>query len=123
MLTGCMGGGLDIAESFKVDRTVKTGSLPKDQSTDNVSDQVTVRNAVTSADLSMVGKQPIPWANTTSGSAGVINAVTEKRDPDGTVCRDFSTTRHSYGGIANFNGQTCLLPNGEWHMLSFAPQG
>lgn len=118
-LSGCM-SSLDLAGSGSVDTNVSTGSVPAGRSSDTVSDEVTVRNAVSSADVQRVGSAPIAWANTASGSAGVINNIAESHD-NGTVCRDFTTTRHSYEGIAQFEGRTCLLQTGEWHLMRFLP--
>lgn len=118
-LSGCM-SGLDIAGGAPVDKSVSTGSVPSARSSDTISDEVTVRNAVSSADVQRIGSAPIAWANRSSGSAGVINNIAETHD-NGTVCRDFTTTRHSYQGIAQFEGRTCLLQTGEWHLMRFLP--
>ncbi|QRM56840.1 hypothetical protein F3Y30_08365 [Sinorhizobium sp. BG8] len=117
-----MGTGLDLASSMKVDKVVKTGSVPG-FAKDNASDESTVRNAVTSTDLSRNGGNPISWANTASGSAGVISSIAETHEETGRVCRDFTTTRHSYQGIAKFAGRTCTTNNGDWMLLSFDRQG
>ncbi|URK88338.1 hypothetical protein LP421_13795 [Rhizobium sp. RCAM05350] len=116
-LSGCL-GGLDFAGSPDVDRTVVTSSVPLVRNDEDNSDAITVRNAVSSADISTVGGNPIPWANSTSGSAGVISSISEEK-VNGTTCRRFTTTRHSYQGIAKFDGNTCLLGNGEWYLTSF----
>lgn len=89
---------------------------------DSVSDEVTVRNAVSSADISKPGPVVIPWANTSTGSAGVINAITEENNGS-YVCRVFTTTRHSYRGISNFGGKACLVGSGEWQMINFKEIG
>lgn len=118
-LTGCVGGGMDFLSSAKVDRTVSTGTVPQAAvTTDTVSDEATVRNAVTSADLTKLNGQPLPWANASTGSAGVIDTIVENSDA-GQICRQFRTTRHSYEGIANFYGKTCLVSAGNWQLLSF----
>ena len=119
-LSGCMGAGLDLAGSTGVDKTVSTGSIPA-RGGESFSDAVTVRNAVSSADVERVAGNPIPWANSNSGSAGVISSI-EEEQTNGTVCRRFTTTRHSYKGIAKFDGNACMLGNGEWHLTSFAPR-
>ena len=117
-LSGCMSAGLDLAGSADVDRTLSTGSVPLVKNDENNADAITVRNAVSSADMDKVAGQPIPWANSTSGSAGVISSIAEEKI-NGTTCRRFTTTRHSYQGIAKFDGNTCLLGNGQWHLTSF----
>ncbi|MDL2401093.1 RT0821/Lpp0805 family surface protein [Rhizobium mayense] len=122
-LGGCVGGGMDTLSSAKVDRSVSTGTVPTAPVTaDSVSDETTVRNAVTSADLNKLNGQPVPWANASTGSAGVIDTIVEN-NASGQVCRQFRTTRHSYDGIANFFGKTCLLSDGEWQLLSFQQAG
>ncbi|MDX3925547.1 MAG: RT0821/Lpp0805 family surface protein [Shinella sp.] len=121
LLSGCMGGGLDFASDMTVDKAVKTGSVPGAR--DRLSDEITVKNAVSSTDLSRNAGTPVPWANTASGSAGVINQIAESHDPEGRTCRDFVTTRHSYQGIANFSGRTCLTRDGEWLLTAFDRQG
>jgi hypothetical protein len=122
-LTGCFGSGTDMMSSVKIDRSVATGTIPQRPVTnDTVSDEATVSNAVTSADLAKLNGQPVPWANASTGSAGVIDTIVEQ-DNSGEVCRQFRTTRHAYDGIANFYGKTCLLGAGNWQLLSFQQDG
>ncbi|WEX78241.1 RT0821/Lpp0805 family surface protein [Sinorhizobium numidicum] len=122
VLPGCMGTGLDLFGSSGVDRSLSTGTVPVAKTSDGLSDAVAVRNAVTSADISQSGTNAIPWANARSGSAGVISSIQEDR-ASGMLCRRFTTTRHSYEGIAKFDGSTCQLGNGEWYLTSFGPRG
>ncbi|WP_244509836.1 MULTISPECIES: RT0821/Lpp0805 family surface protein [Rhizobium] len=122
-LGGCVGGGMDYLSSAKVDRSVSTGTVPTAPvTTDSISDETTVRNAVTSADLQKLNGQTIPWANASTGSAGVIDTIVESNG-SGVVCRQFRTTRHSYEGIASFSGRTCLVGQGIWQLLSFQQAG
>lgn len=122
-LSGCTTGGMDLFSSAKVDKSVTTGAVSKTPpASDTVSDEVTVRNAVTSADLSKLKGQPLAWANASTGSAGVIDTIVEN-NATGQVCRQFRTTRHAYDGIANFYGKTCLVGDNEWQVLAFQPQG
>lgn len=118
LLSGCM-GGLDLFDD-KVD-TVRTSAVAT--SAERLTDEITVRNAVSSADLAHTAGSPIPWANSASGSAGVISTIAENRDMAGRTCRDFVTTKHSYQGIANYSGRTCLGSSGEWLLLAFDLQG
>ncbi|MDV4180119.1 RT0821/Lpp0805 family surface protein [Rhizobium brockwellii] len=121
-LSGCVGGGMDFLSDAKVDRSVATGTVPQTPpSTDTLSDEMTVRNAVTSADVQRLEGQPLPWANASTGSAGVIDTIVENNE-SGQVCRQFRTTRHSYVGIAKFYGKTCLVGGGNWQLLSFQPE-
>lgn len=122
-LSGCMAGGMDFLSETKVDRSVATGTVPQEApSTDTLSDELTVRNAVTSADIQGLEGQPLPWANASTGSAGVIETIVENNE-GGQVCRQFRTTRHSYVGIAKFLGKTCLVGSGNWQLLSFQQEG
>ncbi|MCP8895027.1 hypothetical protein KYK29_08805 [Shinella daejeonensis] len=121
MLSGCM-GSLDLFSPGDVDTSVKTSSV-RPAGTESASDEATIRNAVSSADLDRAAGNPVPWANSTSGSAGVIDAITESKDDTGRLCRDFLTTRHSYQGIAYFRGKTCVGKTGEWLLLNLTRQG
>lgn len=112
---------LDLFGGAKVDRSVSTGAVPTAASTNTLSDEATVRNAVTSADLAKIGQAPLPWANAATGSAGVVSTIREARN-QGHVCREFTTTRHSYEGIAMFSGQACLTGSGDWLLTAFNRQ-
>jgi len=121
-LTGCVGMSMDLLGSAKVDRSVSTGTVANAAPVNDVSDEATVRNAVTSADLSKLNGQPLPWANASTGSAGVIDTIVENVS-SGEVCRQFRTSRHAYDGIATFSGKTCLSNGGSWELLSFQQNG
>lgn len=122
ILSGCM-SGLDLFSSeSNVDKTVRTSTV-SNGNTDRLTDEITVRNAVSSADLAHAGGSPIPWANSASGSAGVISSIAENHDNAGRTCRDFVTTKHSYQGIASFTGRTCMGNAGEWMLLAFDREG
>lgn len=114
-LSGCM--GMDMFGG-DVDRSIATSTVANQKSPETVSDEMTVSNAVTSADVTKLAGKPLPWANASTGSAGVITAIAEQTGGSN-VCRTFQTTRHSYRGIANFSGQTCLRDDGRWQLLSF----
>src|SRR5690606_33974340 len=110
-----------LGSASKVDRSIATGTVPRTGSETTLSDETTVRNAVTSIDLMKLGNTPVPWANAATGSAGVVSAIREERKPGG-VCRDFTTTRHSYECIAMFSGQACLTGGGDWLLTAFDRQ-
>nr|WP_255696162.1 RT0821/Lpp0805 family surface protein [Shinella sp. NM-101] len=115
--------GLDLFSSdSNVDKTVRTSTVSNGNA-DRLTDEITVRNAVSSADLTRTAGGPIPWANSASGSAGVISRIAENQDSVGRPCRDFVTTKHSYQGIASFTGRTCMGNTGEWMLLAFDRQG
>ncbi|MBP1842408.1 hypothetical protein J2046_000652 [Rhizobium petrolearium] len=122
-LAGCT-SSLDLfGSSEKIDRTIATGTVPgtAQHTGAALSDEATVRNAVTSADLAKLGEASVPWANTATGSAGVVSQIREARNA-GHICRDFMTTRHSYEGIAMFSGQACLTGSGDWMLTAFDRQ-
>jgi hypothetical protein len=122
-LTGCVSGSMDVLSAVKVDRTGTTDTVPQSPvTTDSISDETTVRDAVSSVDLTIAQGRPQPWANAATGSAGVIDTIVENTNSGG-VCRQFHTTRHAYDGVSNYYGKTCLLSNGNWQLLSFHPFG
>jgi|EndMetStandDraft_4_1072995.scaffolds.fasta_scaffold241306_2 hypothetical protein len=124
LLTGCMSDGLGVPGFNSTDKKLTTSAVQTNYQApaDTISDESTVRNAVSSADISKPGPVTIPWANTSTGSAGVINSMTEENNGS-YVCRVFTTTRHSYRGISNFGGKACLVGSGEWQMISFKEIG
>lgn len=115
-LSGCV--SLDMFGEDTADRSLSTGSVNAPRQNTPMSDDVTVRNAVSSADLTRLKDDTLPWANAATGSAGVVSKISEN-NKDGITCRDFSTTRHSYNGIANYYGQTCRNSTGQWLMTRF----
>ncbi len=121
-LSGCASDGLDLFGSAKPDRSVSTAAVAPSKTPDTMSDEMTVSNAVSSADVAKIGNNPIPWANASTGSAGVITTVADENQ-NGVRCRQFRTTRHSYMGIAKFFGRTCLEGNGNWKLMSFQEEG
>lgn len=105
----------------KADSSVTTSAITPKKSAETMSDETTVRNAVTSADLSRLGAASLPWANASTGSAGVVTSISENR-VNGAVCRSFVTSRHAFDGIANFTGDACLDSGGEWKLMRFIRQ-
>ncbi|TJV09403.1 MAG: hypothetical protein E5Y18_24260, partial [Mesorhizobium sp.] len=78
-LAACGAGGFSL-EQAEVDRTILTSStpasaMPIDQ--DRASDQATIRNAVSSADIQELAGQAVPWANSDTGSRGSITELAE----------------------------------------------
>jgi hypothetical protein len=120
LLASCMGLGMDGADGADTKITTSSVDNPTTRApADTVSDEATIRNAVTSADLSRMSQSvTIPWANTTTGSAGVINSIREENNGS-YVCRTFITTRHSYRGISNYGGKACLVGSGDWQIIAF----
>ncbi|TIN10593.1 RT0821/Lpp0805 family surface protein [Mesorhizobium sp.] len=119
-LAACGAGGFSL-EQAEVDRTILTSSTPAsalliDQ--DRASDQATIRNAVSSADIQELGGQAVPWANSDTGSRGSITELAESRD-NGQLCRRFTASRESFDGVALFKGEVCLAGAGGWQMQDF----
>ncbi|MER8486126.1 RT0821/Lpp0805 family surface protein [Mesorhizobium sp. M1322] len=119
-LAGCGAGGFSL-EQAEVDRTILTSSTPVAASPidqDRASDQATIRNAVSSADIQELGGQAVPWANSDTGSRGSITELAESRD-NGQLCRHFTASRESFEGVALFKGEVCLAGAGAWRMQDF----
>ncbi|MDH7800054.1 MULTISPECIES: RT0821/Lpp0805 family surface protein [unclassified Rhizobium] len=116
VLSGCV--SLDLFGGDKIDRSLSTASVPNQSSNGPQTDDATIRNAVTSADLTKLAEQPLPWANAATGSAGVVTTIREDKS-SGFVCRDFKTTRHSFEGVASYTGQACMSETGEWLLTRF----
>jgi surface antigen len=116
---GCMGTGFGLSDN--VDAGLTTQSTPATARQPADSDETTIRNAVSSADLGRLNGEPLPWANTDTGSAGVVTGITQTQTGNVT-CRDFTSTSHSFKGISKFRGTTCLTSSGEWKIVSFAKQ-
>jgi len=119
-LAGCGVGGFSL-DKADVDRSIVTGSTSTAVNTvdaDRDSDQMTIRNAVSSADIHELGGQAVPWANSGTGSRGSITELTELKE-GGLVCRRFTATRESFDGVALFKGETCLTSAGAWNMQDF----
>jgi surface antigen len=119
LLAGCAmtGGGLDKAAT---DPSLVTNSVPQTPVVDSQrsSDETTIRNAVSSANLGVLGLRPLAWANQDTGSSGAVSEIAESKE-DGRLCRRFKTSRESFEGIALFTGKACLADDGEWAMSSF----
>lgn len=107
-----------------VDSQAVTGSISPQTvaagDTQRVSDEVTVRNAVSSVDPKAAAEN-IPWANADTGSRGAITALVESREND-VLCRRFTTTRESFDGVALYRGKACMTDSGSWQMMGFQPQ-
>lgn len=119
---GCSLGAMKQADAG-VDSTLVTSNVPVPEppaDPERRSDEMTVRNAVSSADIAAPAAAPLAWANADTGSRGSISDVVESRE-SGTVCRKFRTTRESFDGVAIFDGKTCMVAPGAWQLTSFAP--
>ncbi|MBZ9964944.1 RT0821/Lpp0805 family surface protein [Mesorhizobium sp. BR1-1-2] len=119
-LAACGAGGFSLQKA-EVDRSILTGSIsapaaPADSDRD--SDQTTIGNAVSSADIEQLRGQAVPWANAGTGSRGSITELAELKD-GGQTCRRFKASRESFDGVAMFAGELCLASGGGWRMQDF----
>ncbi|WP_395447717.1 RT0821/Lpp0805 family surface protein [Aminobacter sp. UC22_36] len=122
-ISACGAGGFSL-EKAEVDRSLVTSKVPDDinRTTDanRLSDETTIRNAVSSADVAELKGQAIPWANAETGSRGAISALVESTER-GVLCRGFAVSRESFDGVSLFKGEICAAGSGAWQMLSFEP--
>ncbi|ESY92495.1 RT0821/Lpp0805 family surface protein [Mesorhizobium australicum] len=119
-LAACGAGGFSLQKA-EVDRSMLTSSTSaslKPADSDRDSDQTTIGNAVSSADIEQLGGQAVPWANTGTGSRGSITELAELKD-GGQTCRRFKASRESFDGVAMFQGELCLASAGGWRMQGF----
>jgi hypothetical protein len=119
-LAACGGGGFSLQQA-EVDRSVLTSSTPASTvqiDSDRASDQTTIGNAVSSADIEELGGQAVPWANSGTGSRGSITELVELKD-NGHTCRRFTASRESFDGVALFKGEVCLAGAGGWRIQDF----
>lgn len=112
-----MSGGLGLRPG--VDASLVTGSIQDDagkpRDTRRMSDEATIRNAVSSADIDSQGSRPLAWANADTGARGAISGLSEFRE-DGLICRRFSTTKESFDGVRLFSGRACMVSAGAWRL-------
>jgi hypothetical protein len=121
ILSACGAGGFSMRHA-EVDPTILTGDISapaaRNADADRLSDQATIRNAVSSADLELVSGEAVRWANAQTGARGSITGLTESRS-EGRICRGFATTRENYDGVRLFRGEACMLSAGVWRIEKF----
>lgn len=121
-LAGCGAGGFSL-EKAEVDRSIVTGSISPSATTPGdagmASDEATIRNAASSADLQGLANQAVPWANSATGSRGTITALAETGDATRGRCRQFDVSRESYDGVTMYKGAICMTPAGAWQTQDF----
>lgn len=112
-----MSSGLGLKSG--VDTSLVTGSIQDDadkpRDVQRMSDEATIRNAVSAADIDSQGVKPLAWANADTGARGSITGLSEFRE-DGLVCRRFATTKESFDGVHLFKGQACMVSAGAWRL-------
>jgi len=121
-LAACVSSGLDVSKADVDDMThtgsVATAGQPPDAV--RVSDETTIRNAVSAVDPEAAKLQPLAWANADTGSRGDISNLIEQKE-NGTLCRKFTASRESFDGVALYTGDACKTNGGAWYMRSFQP--
>jgi hypothetical protein len=83
-----------------------------------MSDETTIRNAVSSANLDGVSNGRLTWANSQTGSRGEVFGVVEYMD-ETRLCRRFGVSRESFQGISLYRGEVCMSIAGEWWVRTF----
>jgi hypothetical protein len=122
-LSACATHGIESATADIVDQGTQTGSLPAGGETPDptrVSDETTIRNAVSSADPDQAKIEPLAWANAETGSRGSISEMLEKEE-GGVLCRQFKASRESFDGVALYQGDACKGDRGVWYLRDFKP--
>ena len=122
-LSACATHGIESATADIVDQGTQTGSLPAGAETADptrVSDETTIRNAVSSADPEQAKVEPLAWANAETGSRGSISEMLEKEE-GGVLCRQFKASRESFDGVALYEGDACKGDRGVWYLRDFKP--
>jgi hypothetical protein len=121
-LQACATHGIESATA-DIDQGTQTGALPaSEQPSDptRVSDEATIRNAVSAADPEQAKISPLAWANADTGSRGAISELME-REEGGVLCRQFKASREAFDGVAVFSGDACKGNRGSWYMRDFKP--
>ncbi len=124
ILGGCAAGGFGLSKA-EIDPSITTGAVNNTApaNPEQRSDEATIRNAVSSADIELLKTGvPLPWANADTGSRGAIDSLVEEKRND-RLCRRFTTSRESFDGVAVYTGQACMVAPGTWQMQEFNPAG
>lgn len=120
LLSACGSGGFSLQKA-EVDRTFYTSNVQAPRTpveVERLSDEATIRNAVTSADIETLAGAPLPWANAETGARGQVTGILETKGK-GILCRTFNVTRESFDGVGMYKGQACMVASGAWRMQDF----
>lgn len=120
-LAACGAKGFSFEDAV-TDRSIVTSSVSQQYSVPtesiSISDEATIRDAVSSAIVDEIGENGIGWANAGTGSRGMIRNVSESRD-NGVLCRRFTASRESFDGVYLYRGMACIGSARQWVMRSF----
>lgn len=124
-LAACGVGGFSLQKA-EVDRSIITGAVGVDPAAPDpgadgmASDQATIRNAVSSADLEALAGRPLAWANSETGSRGAVTGLVQSQPGGkGRPCRAFEVSRERFDGVAMFRGRACMTESGDWRLDNF----
>ncbi|TPW28717.1 RT0821/Lpp0805 family surface protein [Pararhizobium mangrovi] len=116
-----------FAGGTQPDRSLVTGSIAppsteKDRTTDSdAQGDGEAAGAAVAAVKEGDASTPLAWTDGASGTTGIVSQIRTTRNGD-EVCRAFTTTRHSYRGIALYEGRTCSRDGETWNLVVFAPK-
>lgn len=121
LASGCTSRSPSL-DSLGFDSSIKTGSISGGRAVEpdaeRMSDETTIRNAISSANLDGLSDARINWANSQTGSRGEAFGVVEYMD-ETRLCRRFQVSRESFQGISLYRGEVCMSQAGEWWVRSF----
>lgn len=120
-LSACGSKGFSIESA--IDDSIHTGATTElaaapAADVNQISDEITIRNAVSSAIVDEIGEAGIGWANAHTGSRGSIRDISE-RQHNGALCRSFTASRESFSGVHLYSGEACFGAAKVWTMRSF----
>lgn len=120
-LSACGSKGFSIENA--IDDSIHTGAITEIAAAstgdaNQISDEITIRNAVSSALVEEIGEAGIGWANAHTGSRGSIRDIRE-REQNGALCRSFTASRESFSGVHLYSGEACFGVARTWTMRSF----
>lgn len=120
-LSACGSKGFSIDNA--IDTSIHTGATTEmaaaaGNDANQISDEITIRNAVSSVLVEEVDETGIGWANAYTGSRGTIRDIME-RERDGALCRSFTASRESFSGVHLYSGEACFGTTKMWTMRSF----
>ena len=114
-LSSCMGGGSSAVSALSIDEITTASISPLSAEGEIMSDEMVIRDLVGELSQEELAVSQ-PWANSLTGSAGVISNFEILTDGAKT-CRLFQTTRHSFDGVALLKGRICRRPDGGWDLV------
>jgi surface antigen len=116
-LAACASGNM-LSRAEK-DRSIITGSIRPNETASAITDEDTIRNAVTSVDPKKLDAAGVAWTNPSSGASGQITGLIEFQD-NGKLCRSFTASVTRFDGVSLYHGEACLRNEGGWQLRAFA---